>query len=148
MTVREEILAELTAEMVTKIDEEPRQGNIILLEQELAEKAAKINITEDVIKKGKKFCFLVVVSGQQKNGAVICNLTVKWGIPEDPTVTMNPSKPRTPCLIKVKARKHARSLKCFLEPKIQTVFIQAVKEPYIGALKNAILDMAGECPIK
>ena len=44
MTVREDILARLTAELVTKINGEPRQGDIDLLKQELAEKAPKLKL--------------------------------------------------------------------------------------------------------
>ena len=53
MTVREGILTELTTEFVTKIHGEPGQWDINLLEQELAEKAAKIKTTEDILEKGK-----------------------------------------------------------------------------------------------
>ena len=61
MMAREDVLAKLTANLVIKIIGEPRQEDINLLEQELAEKAAKIKTTEDVVKKGKKFGFSVVV---------------------------------------------------------------------------------------
>ena len=63
MTVREDILAKLTANLVTKIIGEPGQCNINTLEQEPAEKMAKIKTTEDVVEKGKKCHFLVVVLG-------------------------------------------------------------------------------------
>ena len=37
-----------------------------------------------MVKKGKKFGFLVLVLGQQKYGAVIGNPAVKWDTLEDP----------------------------------------------------------------
>ena len=55
MTVQEDILAELTAETMTKIIGEPGQGDIKILEAELAEQAAKIKTTEDLIEKGRKY---------------------------------------------------------------------------------------------
>ena len=61
MTVKEDVLTKLTTEPVTKINGEPGQGDIKLLEQEMAEKAAKIEATEDVIQKVKKIRFLVVI---------------------------------------------------------------------------------------
>ena len=57
MTIREDILAKLTAEPVTKINGEPRQCNINLLEQELAEKTTKIKITEDVRERNEIWVF-------------------------------------------------------------------------------------------
>ena len=57
MMVREDILADLTTEPVTKIMGKPGQGDINLLEQELAEEAAEIKTTVDVVEKGKKFGF-------------------------------------------------------------------------------------------
>ena len=55
MMVREDILAKLTTGPLTKIIEEPRQGDINLLEQELAEKAPKIKTTEDMVEEEKKW---------------------------------------------------------------------------------------------
>ena len=57
MMVREDILAKLTANPVTKIIGEPRQGDINVLEQELAEKAAKIKTMEDVVEKKARNLF-------------------------------------------------------------------------------------------
>ena len=51
MLVREDILAKLTADPVTKIIGESGQGGTNTLEQELAEKVAKIKTTEDVVEK-------------------------------------------------------------------------------------------------
>ena len=73
MMVTEDILAKLTANLVMKMIGKPRQGDINTLEQELAEKAAKIKTTEDVVGKGRKFGLLVMVLEQQKYGAVIGN---------------------------------------------------------------------------
>ena len=54
MTVQEDILAELTVEPITKIIGVPGQGNINILEAELAEWVAKIKTIEDLIKNGRK----------------------------------------------------------------------------------------------
>ena len=64
--VREDILAKLTSKLVTKIIAEPNKVGINLVEQELAEEAAKIKTMEYVVGKGEKFCFLVMVLGQIK----------------------------------------------------------------------------------
>ena len=42
MMDREDVLAKLTTKLVTKINGEPRLGDIKLLEQKLPEKAAKV----------------------------------------------------------------------------------------------------------
>ena len=47
MTIQEDILAELIVEPVTKIIIELEQGEINILEAELAEQVAKIKTTED-----------------------------------------------------------------------------------------------------
>ena len=57
MTVWEDILAVLSAEPITEIIGEPGQGDIITLEQELAEKAAKIKTTVDFILKNSSMDF-------------------------------------------------------------------------------------------
>ena len=75
MMMREDILAELMADPMTKVIEETGQGDIITLKQELAEKVAKIKTT-DVAEKRRKFVFLVVVLGYQKYDMVIGNLAV------------------------------------------------------------------------
>ena len=51
MMVREDIFDKLTTEPVTKIHAESVQGDINLLEQELAEKEAKMKPTKDVIER-------------------------------------------------------------------------------------------------
>ena len=58
---------------------------------------------------------------------------------------MNLSRPRTPCLIKVKAKKHSIP---FLGVKecIQTLIIQAIEEPYIEALKEDYIGYGGRMP--
>ena len=57
MMVREHILAKLKANPVSKIIGEPGQGDIHTLEQEPAEKIAKIKTTEEVVEKGRTFGF-------------------------------------------------------------------------------------------
>ena len=79
MTVQEYILAELTAEPITKIVGEPGQGDINKLESELAKQAAKIKTAKDIIEKGHKHEFLILVLWQSKYGNVIGNQ-----MPKDP----------------------------------------------------------------
>ena len=84
MTIREDILGELTAEPRTKIIGEPRQGDIKILEAELAKRAAKIKTTKHLIENGRKYRFLVLVLGQKQYVTVIGNEEVQWTTPEDP----------------------------------------------------------------
>ena len=84
MIIGEDILAELTAEPITKVIWELGQGDIKILEEELTEWAAKIKTTEDLIKKGRKYGFLVVVLGQKQYGMVIRKEEVHWTTPQDP----------------------------------------------------------------
>ena len=84
MKVREDILVKLMADPITKIIEEPGQGDINKLQQDLAEKAAKMKTTEDMVEKGRKFDFLRVVLGCQKYGMAIRNPAVWWDTLEDP----------------------------------------------------------------
>ena len=76
--VQKDILAKLTTDQITKIVVEPGQGDIITLESELAEKAAKIKSTEKMFEKGWKYGFLEVVIGKTKYGRVIGNVAVQW----------------------------------------------------------------------
>ena len=46
MTIRKDIIAELTSELISKFIEEPGQGDINILEAELMEWAAKMETTE------------------------------------------------------------------------------------------------------
>ena len=77
MTVHEDILAKLTAEPVTKIIGEPSQGDINTLEAKLVEKAAKTKTTDDMVEKGQKYGFIVVVLGKTKYRTVIGNPTLQ-----------------------------------------------------------------------
>ena len=70
MTVCEDILAKLMVEPITKIIGKPGQGHITILESELAAKAAKIKTTDDMMEKGRKYCFLVIVLGKTKCATV------------------------------------------------------------------------------
>ena len=54
MTVHEDILTKLTAKPITKIVGEHGHQDITILESELAEKAAKIKTTDDMVEKGRK----------------------------------------------------------------------------------------------
>ena len=84
MTIREDIIAKLTAEPITKIICEQGHRDINILEAELAECVAKIKTTEDMVDKGCKHGFLVLGLGQTQYGKVIGNETVQWTTPEDP----------------------------------------------------------------
>ena len=66
------------ADPITKIVGESGQGDVNTLEQELAEKAANIKNTKNVVEKGCKVGFLVVFLGKNKYGTVIGNLAVQW----------------------------------------------------------------------
>ena len=59
MTVQEDVLAE----QMTKIIGGPGQGDINNLESEVAKRAAKILTKDDIVEKGCKYGFLVVVLG-------------------------------------------------------------------------------------
>ena len=77
MTVKEDILAELTARPIIKINGELGQQDINILEAELAEWAAKIKTTEDLLDKRHKYGFLILVLGQAQHEKVIGNETVQ-----------------------------------------------------------------------
>ena len=70
MTVCKDILTKLMAEPITKIIGEPGQGDTSTLGSKLVEKAAKIKITDDMVEKGQKYGFLVIVLGTAKDGSV------------------------------------------------------------------------------
>ena len=61
MTIREDILSELTADPITKIIGEPEQGDLNVLEAELTEWAAKIKTTMDMIEQGRNYGFLILM---------------------------------------------------------------------------------------
>ena len=64
MTIREDILAELTVDPITKIIGEAGQGDLNILEAELTEQAAKIKTTEDMTEQGCKYGFLISILGK------------------------------------------------------------------------------------
>ena len=61
MTIREDIMAELMANLITKITGEPGQEVLNVLEAVLGEQAAKIKTTEDMIEQGHKYGFLILI---------------------------------------------------------------------------------------
>ena len=73
MTVREDILVELTMDPITKIIEEHGQGGPNILEAELREQVAKIKTTEDMIEQGCKYGFLILILGKTQFSQVIGN---------------------------------------------------------------------------
>ena len=135
MTVREDILAKLMANPMTKIIAEPGQGDINTLKQELAEKLAKIKATEDVVERGREFGLLVVVLGSQKYGMVIGNLAVQWDTSEDPGVYDKTIQAKDSSFNHNKwEKKHARKVieyENFLgvEECIRTLLLQSIEEP-------------------
>ena len=61
MTIWEDILAKLTAEPILMIIGELGQGDMDFQEAMLTKQAAKIMTTEDMVEKGCKYGFLVLV---------------------------------------------------------------------------------------
>ena len=57
MAVRGDIITELMAEPITKIDRKPSQSDLDNLENELAKSAMKIENTKDIVKNGKEYGF-------------------------------------------------------------------------------------------
>ena len=78
MTLWEDIFAKLRVEPITRFNLEPEQGNINQIELELAKRVAKIKTTGDIVEKGFKSGFLVIVIGGVKERTVIGNHAVEW----------------------------------------------------------------------
>ena len=133
MTVQEHILAKLTTELIMKIIGEPGHRHINTLEQEPAEKATKIKNTEDVVEKGCKYGFLVVVLGKNKYGTFIGNPAVQWTTPEDTGEYNKSIKTKDSSFDQSKGEKeHTRKVieyKKFLgvEESIRTLMLQVVE---------------------
>ena len=73
MMVCEDIIAELMAESITKIVDEPTQSNTDLLEEEFAECMVKIKTTKDIVAQGKKYGLLIIIVGLAKYRTIIRN---------------------------------------------------------------------------
>ena len=73
MTIREDILAELTTDPITMMFGETWLGGLNVLEAELAEQAAKIKTKEDVIEQGCKYGFLILILGKEQYKRVTGN---------------------------------------------------------------------------
>ena len=71
ITIQEDIIAEFTAEPITKIIVEPGQGGINILEAELTEQVVKIETTKDLVDKEDSYGFLALVLGQTLHGKVV-----------------------------------------------------------------------------
>ena len=69
-------------ELIMKNIGEQGQADIQNLESELAKRAAKIKTTEDMIEKGCKYKFLVIVLEQTTYRHVVRNPTVQWVTPK------------------------------------------------------------------
>ena len=137
----EDILAKLMADPIIKMIGEPGQRAIKILEQELAEKAAKIKTTEDVVQKWWKYGFLVLVLGKNEYGTVIGNLAVQLTTPEDPEGYDEIIQAKDSSFDwSNREKKHVRKVieyKKFLgvEESIKTLMLQVVEEPYLETLK-------------
>ena len=136
--VREDILAKLMADSITKIVGEPSQGDINTLKQEQAGKAAKIKTTEDMIENGRKFGFLVVMLGCQKYGMVIGNPSV----PGDPGGYDKAIQAKDSSIDQSKwKKKYARKVIEYekfvdVDESIRTLLLQAVEELQRHSWKN------------
>ena len=105
MNIQEDILAELTAESITKLIGEPGQGDINILKAELAEQAAKIKATKDLVGKGCNYGFLA--SGWGKKVERLYILKQSNGLHQKTQEDMiTPSKPRKWLLTEARGRKN------------------------------------------
>ena len=151
MIVWEDIITELTAETVTKINREPNQSNINLLENDLAEHATKIKTTEWIVKQGKNYGFLIIVIGLTQNRTIIKNPWTVWNEPEDPGLYNNSiAAMDTTFAWSKKEKTHFRKEKEYekylrVTESIQTL-LQAVDEPYLEALKQDYIGYDGVLP--
>ena len=152
MTIQEDILAELVAEPITKIIGEPGQGDINILEVELAEWVAKIKTTEDLIKKGRKHGFLVL--GQKQYGTVIGNEEVLWTTAEDLGGYDDTIQAKDTAFDRSKSKKkYARKVieyEKFLgvEESLRTLILQVVEEPNLEALKEEYIGYGSRIRMK
>ena len=73
MTVREDILVELTMDPITKIIGELGQGDLNILEVELSEQATKIKTTEDVVEQGHLYGLHILIVGKAQHDWLIGN---------------------------------------------------------------------------
>ena len=73
----------MTAVPVTKIVGELVQMGLNIQEAELAEWAAKIITTEDIVEQGHKYGFLILIMGKEQYGQIIGNGKLWWETPED-----------------------------------------------------------------
>ena len=83
MTIREDILVELTMVPITKNIGEPGQGDLNILKAEHAEWVAKIKTTEDMVEQGHKYGFLILILVKEQYWRVIGNEHLQWKNPED-----------------------------------------------------------------
>ena len=152
MTVQEDILAELTAEPFTKIIGELGQGDKNILQAELAEGVVKIKTTDDLVDKGCKYGFLVLVPGQTEYGKVIGNETVQLTIPEDLGRYDDSIQAKDIAFDRSKSeKKHTRKVieyEKFLgaEVGLCTLILQAVEGLYLKALKEEYIGYDNRTP--
>ena len=83
MTIREDVLVELTIEPMTKIIGEPGQGDLNILEEEITEWVTTIKTKEDMVEQGLKYGFLILILGKTQYGLVIENERLQWDTPEN-----------------------------------------------------------------
>ena len=153
MTVWEDILAKLTAELIIKIIEELGQGDINNVECELADRV-KIKATEDMAGEGWKYGFLVVILGKIKYDAVIGNPVVQWTTSEDTRGYGKTIQAKDPSFDWSKGEKKGRKVieyKKFMgsvEESIRTFMLQVVDELYLEALKEEYISCGGWRPFE
>ena len=108
------------------------QGDLNILEAELTEQAAKIKTTEDMIKQGCVYGFLILILGKDQCRRVIGNDCLQWETPED--------LGRYSDLIQAKdmAFNQLIEYEKFLggEGSLQILSLQAVDDPFLEALKE------------
>ena len=136
------------ADPITKNSGVQGQGGINTYEL-----AAKIKTIEDIVEKGCKYGFLVVVLGRTKYDKVIGNPAVQWTTPEDPGGYDESIQWKDLSFDQCKwEKKHTRKVKYekFLgvEEKFRTLMLQVVDESYLEALKEEYIQDGGRTPFE
>ena len=106
MTVRRKIISKLMAELIIRINGEQGQGVINQLKSEIAKRSSKIKTMEDMVQKGQKYGFLIVVLGRVKYGMVTRNNAVEWTNPKDWWISIRQDKGKTHPSTEARERKN------------------------------------------
>ena len=132
MTVCENKIAKLMAEPVTRHWHS----------QKTAERVAKIKTREDIVKQGKKYCFLIIVIRSSKYKTIIKNSQKEFNKPKDPGPYNNLIVAIDTTFAQSKKEKtHSRKEEEYekylgIIESIHTLILQVVNEPYLEALKE------------